>query len=97
MSAYLVSPRLLEYDMAILSVPLVRLGLMLLSSKGAGLMIAVSIGICGCILIRTPFVPWVGTFVMLGVWLGSAVQWLGADIISSCTALRRPSNVSHSS
>ena len=76
MSAYLVSPRLLEYDMAILVVPLVRLGRMLLSNGGTGLAVAAAIGICGFILIRTPFVPWVGTFALIGVWLGSAVHWL---------------------
>ena len=76
MSAYLVSPRLLEYDMVVLVVPLVRLGRMLLSNGGTGLAVAAAIGICSFFLIRTPFVPWVGTFALIGVWLGSAVHWL---------------------
>src|SRR6185437_2120284 len=79
MSAYLISPRLLEYDMAVLVVPLIRLGRMLLLQRGIGIAVAGGIGICGCILLRTPFVQWVGTIVLVGVWVGSAVHWLVAD------------------
>ena len=79
MSAYLVSPRLLEYDIAILIVPLIRLSRMLLLSAETGLGVAAVIGIFGWILIRTPLVPWVGTFALVGIWLGSAVHWLIAE------------------
>ena len=79
MSAYLVSPRLLEYDMAILIVPLIRLGQMVIKNRGTGLAVAAAISVCSFALIRTPFVPWVGTFALIGVWLGAAVDFLFAD------------------
>jgi hypothetical protein len=80
MSAYLVSPRLLEYDMAIIVVPFVLLARMLILNGGIGLAVAAAASICSFFLIRTPFVPWIGTFALFGVWLGAAVHWLWPNV-----------------
>ena len=91
MSAYLLSPRLLEYDIAILVVPFVRLGRMLLLKGGTGLAVAAIIGISGCIFVRTPYALWIGTIWMIGVWLGAAILWLrvnGPEAAGSATGSR---------
>jgi hypothetical protein len=80
MSACLISPRLLDYDIALLVVPVVVLGQMLLSMKGPGLAIAAVVAILGFVFMRTPLSDWSGIIAIVGIWLGSGVAWLGGQL-----------------
>ena len=89
LSAFFISPRFFDYDLAVLVVPVVLLGRMLIMQRGVGLGVAVVIACFGTAFLRTPaqfqmmLSEWTGTFVMFGVWLGSAVQWLTAERATS--------------
>jgi hypothetical protein len=82
MSAFLMSPRIFDYEVAMLSVPAVLLARMLFMRIGLGIIVAACIVASGTVLLRTPtpfhspLAEWTGTFVILGLWVGSAVHWL---------------------
>jgi hypothetical protein len=82
MSAFLMSPRIFDYEIAVLTVPAVLLARMLLVKPGQGIIVAACIAVTGTIFLRTPapfhtpLAEWSGTFVILGIWFGSAVHWL---------------------
>lgn len=78
MSACLISPRLLDYDVALLVVPFVLLGQMLLKQPSVGIGIAAIVAALGFVFMRTPLSDWSGTIALVGVWLGACVQWLVA-------------------
>jgi hypothetical protein len=85
LSALLISPRIFDYDLAIVSIPFVLLARMLLTERGLGIGVAVTVAALGFILLRTPssfqtqLSDWSATFVIVGVWFGAAVHWLTAD------------------
>ena len=85
MSSFLISPRIFDYDLAIVIVPFVLLTRMLLTERGLGIGVAVTVAVLGSILLRTPssfqtqLSDWSATFVIVGVWFGAAVHWLTAD------------------
>jgi hypothetical protein len=83
MSAFLISPRIFDYDIAVLTVPLVLLGRMLIFERGPGIFIAVSIAASGLMLIRMPLLDWISIVAIMGVWLGAAVQLLGTERVES--------------
>jgi hypothetical protein len=82
MSAFLMSPRIFDYEIAMLTVPAVLLARMLLVQAGQGIIVAVVVSAIGTILLRTPLsfqtslAEWSGIFLILGIWMGSAVHWL---------------------
>ncbi|HEY5504588.1 MAG TPA: glycosyltransferase 87 family protein, partial [Sedimentisphaerales bacterium] len=88
MSAFLISPRIFDYDLAIVIVPFVLLARMLLVERGLGIGVAVTVAIFGLIL-RTPSTfqtdlsEWTATFAILGVWLGAATHWLTYQVADS--------------
>jgi uncharacterized membrane protein len=85
LSALLISPRIFDYDLAVISIPFVLLARMLLMKRGLGLGVAVTVAVFGLILLRTPSyfqIPlseWSASFVIIGVWFGAAVEWLTVD------------------
>ncbi len=85
LSAFLISPRLFDYDLAVVVVPVTLLAQMLLTQKGFGIAVAIFVVGCASVFMRTPadfpvmLSEWGGTFIILGVWLGAAVQWLDED------------------
>jgi hypothetical protein len=99
MSAFLISPRIFDYDLAVIIVPFVILGQVLLKERGPGLATAVVVAIFGSILLRTPssfetdLSKWGAMFAILGVWIGMAVNWLTVKSVeekqhlSSCQQL----------
>jgi hypothetical protein len=82
MSAFLISPRVSDYDLAVVIVPFVLLARMLLIERGLGMGVAVTVAVFGFILLRTPLSfetelsKWSATFAIVGVWFGAAVHWL---------------------
>jgi hypothetical protein len=82
MSAFLISPRIFDYDLAVVIVPFVLLARMLLIERGLGLGVAVTVAVFGFILLRTPSLfqtelsKWSATFTIVGVWFGTAAHWL---------------------
>ncbi len=87
MSAYLLSPRLTDYDTAIVIVPFVLLGQMLLRESRLGMAVAATVAFCGSVFLRTPMTDWSGLFAILGIWLGTGVHWLVAGQIDSSTGI----------
>lgn len=75
--AFLVSPRMIESDIAILVVPFVLFLRQLVASRGIGLWIAVGSFIIGTCLTRTPMADWSGFVALFGVWLAMGIEWLG--------------------
>jgi hypothetical protein len=76
MTALLLSPRLLPYDLALLVIPFVLLLRHLLLNgrrgrhfAGAALVISASLGL-------TPLADWAAVVALLGVWAGMGFQWL---------------------
>jgi len=88
MSAYLISPRLTDYDTAILIVPFVLLGQMLLRESRLGTGIAATVAFCGSVFLRTPLTDWSGLFAILGIWLGTGVHCLVAGQIDNSTEIK---------
>jgi hypothetical protein len=86
MSAFLISPRIFDYDLAVVIVPFVLLGRMLLVERGLGTGVAAIVAVLGFTLLRTPLMfktplsEWSATFTILGVWLGAAIHWLVDDV-----------------
>lgn len=76
MGALLASPRLIEYDMALLAIPFVVFLRDLLRERGLGLGIAVAGFLAALVLVRTPLADWGGFVALLGVWLGMGIAWL---------------------
>jgi hypothetical protein len=82
MSAFLMSPRIFDYEVAMLTVPAVLLARMLLLQSGKGMIVAVVVTALGTLLLRTPvsiqtgLAEWSGIFFIFGVWSGAAVHWL---------------------
>lgn len=81
-SAFLISPRIFDYDIAIVVVPIVLLARMLLIEGRLGIAVAVTIAAFCTILLRTPetfhvsLPEWSSTFIMVGIWFGAAVNLL---------------------
>ena len=88
MSAYLISPRLTDYDTAVLIVPFVLLCQMMLRDSRLGMGIAATVAFCGSVFMRTPLTDWNGLFAILGVWLGTGVHWLVAGRADSSTEIK---------
>lgn len=88
MSACLISPRLTDYDTAILIVPFVLLGQMLLRDSRLGVGIAATVAFCGSVFMRTPLTDWSGLFAILGIWLGTGVHWLVVGQADSSTEVK---------
>jgi len=94
-SAFLISPRISDYDLAVVSVPFVLLSRMLLMNRGPGLGVALVTAIFAFILLRASttlkvdLLQWSPIFAVLGVWLGTAVHWImsardtGARVVES--------------
>ena len=55
LSAFLMSPRLVDYDIPIMVVPIVLIGRMLLSEKGVGISVVAIVSVLGTCLMRTAF------------------------------------------
>jgi hypothetical protein len=79
LSAFLISPRIFDYDVAVISVPFVLLGRMLLIERDIGLVVALSVAVCGLMLIRTPLADGIPAMPILGVWLGVALHLLSKE------------------
>jgi hypothetical protein len=91
MSAFLISPRIFDYDVAVLTVPFVLLGRMLIIERGLGITVALSVAVCGFALIRTPMSDWSGILAIMGVWIGAAVHLLSTERVGGARASRRQS------
>jgi hypothetical protein len=78
MAAMLISPRLIENDLAIAVIPFLVLLMRLVSARGIGLGVAVAGFVLGTSLIKTPLGDWGALFALLGVWLGSGIDWFCA-------------------
>jgi hypothetical protein len=82
LSAFLISPRIFDYDLAVVIVPVVLLTRMLLIERGFGIAIAAIVAALGTILLRTPeqfqisLSAWTGAFMILGVWFGVVTHWM---------------------
>jgi len=81
-SAFLISPRTFDYDLAVVVVPLVILMRMLLVESRLGVIVAVIVaGFCTTLL-RSPtqfnvaLSQWSSAFIMWAVWFGAAVYFL---------------------
>ena len=94
-SGFLISPRIFDYDLAIVIVPIVLLTRMLLTERGLGIGVAVIVAGLGFILLRTPSLfetplsEMSATFTIVGVWMGAAVQWLTADTKSDLAQISK--------
>jgi hypothetical protein len=75
--AFLVSPRMIESDIAILVIPFVLFLRQLVASRGIGLWVAIGAFIVGTCLTRTPMADWSGFVALFGVWLAIGLEWLG--------------------
>jgi hypothetical protein len=81
-SAFLISPRNFDYDLAVVVVPIVLLARMILIEGRLGIVVAAITAAFSTILLRTPALfhtvlsEWSSTFIMLGVWFGAAVHFL---------------------
>jgi hypothetical protein len=82
MSAFLISPRIFDYDLAVVTIPFVLLARNLLIEGGLGISVAAIVAGAGLLLVRTPspfqtaVSDWSATFTILGVWLGTSVHLL---------------------
>jgi hypothetical protein len=83
LSAFLASPRIFDYDLAIATVPCVLLTRMLIIDRGTGIVVASVVTAAGsALMVRSPIAislslsQWTGTFMILGVWLGSVAHWI---------------------
>jgi hypothetical protein len=76
LSAFLISPRVFDYDVAVITVPFVLLGRMLIVERGLGLVVALSVAVCGLVFVRTPLSDIISCMPIIGVWLGVAVHFL---------------------
>ena len=81
-SAFLISPRVSDYDLAVVIVPFVLLARMLLVERGLGMAVAVAVAAIGFSFMRTPpsfeteLSKWSAIFAIIGIWFGVAVHWL---------------------
>lgn len=75
--AFLVSPRMIESDIAILIIPFVLFLRQLVTSRGIGLWVALGAFTIGTCLTRTPMTDWSGFVALFGVWLAIGLEWLG--------------------
>src|SRR4029078_9695235 len=81
-SAFLISPRVSDYDLAVVIVPFVLLARMLLIERGLGIAVAVAVAAIGFSFMRTPpsfeteLSKWSAIFAILGMWFRAAVHWL---------------------
>jgi hypothetical protein len=81
-SAFLISPRIFDYDIGVVVVPIVLLARMLLIDGRIGVATTVIVAAFSTVLLRSPgqfhiaLSEWSSTFLMLGVWFGAAVQLL---------------------
>jgi hypothetical protein len=83
LSAFLISPRIFDYDLAVAIVPLVLLTRMLLIERGLGMVVATTVAASGTILLladtshfHATLSAWSGALIILGVWSGVAAHWL---------------------
>jgi hypothetical protein len=76
MGALLASPRLIEYDMALVAIPFLVFLRDLVRDRGLGLSIAVAGLVAALVLVRTPLADWGGFVTLLGVWIGMGMTWL---------------------
>jgi hypothetical protein len=76
LSAFLISPRWVDYDIPLLVIPCILLGRMLASKNSLGFRVAAIVAVLGTALMRTAFTDWSGIFFILGIWFGSAVHFL---------------------
>jgi hypothetical protein len=88
MSAYLISPRFNDCDTAVLIVPFVLLGQLLLRDSRLGVAIAATVAFCGSVFMRTPLTDRSGLFAILGISFGTGVHWLIAGQADSSTEIK---------
>src|SRR5262249_43330140 len=93
-SAFLVSPRVFDYDLAVVAVPFVLLSRMLLIQRGLGLGVAATTAIFAFTLLRAStslkidLMQWSPVFVIVGVWFGTAVHWMMSARCKRAKAVR---------
>jgi hypothetical protein len=98
-SAYLISPRTFDYDLAVVVVPLVLLMRMLLVEGRFGVTVAVIItAFCTTLLrsptqFQTPLSEWSSAIIIWAVWFGAAVHLLNSTEPTSSTGAKTP--ISH--
>ena len=82
LAAFLISPRMFDYDLAVVTVPFVLLARMLLFERGIGISVAAVVIAMGFLLVRSPLPfrvslsDWTASFAIFGVWLGAGIHWL---------------------
>ena len=76
MAALLISPRLVEYDVAIMTIPFVFLLRRLVNEQGPALWVVLGGVFFATGLVRTPLSDMAGFVVLAAVWLATGVSWL---------------------
>lgn len=90
-SAFLISPRLVDYDIPVLVVPCAILARMLLvRADPAALAVGAMVTVAGSTLMRTAFSDWSPSFIILGVWLGAAVHLLQPPVLATAIGSHTP-------
>jgi len=82
LAAFLISPRMYDFELAVVTVPFVLLARMLLLERGIGISVAAVAIAMGFLLVRNPpffgvsLSDWTASFAIFGVWLGAGIHWL---------------------
>ena len=85
LSGFLISPRLFDYDLALIAVPFALLVRDLVVRRQSGAGVAIAMASVSLFFTRIPAgIPlqlsdWSPTFLIAGIWLGTAVDFLASD------------------